>query len=102
DVAGPMLVAIHRLLNELNSPAEPLPGTQLHSSHTLHREQPHYYTRDQLLPKTRANKDIRTVLFTGVKKPVFTTDSARNHLISLSEVMAMYLLVWSPIPWRYT
>jgi len=33
---------------------------------------------------------------------VFTTDSARNHLISLSEVMAMYLLVWSPIPWRYT
>jgi len=69
DVAGPMLVAIHRLLNELNSPAEPLPGTQLHSSHTLHREQPHYYTRDQLLPKTRANKDIRTVLFTGVKNP---------------------------------
>ena len=102
DVAGPMLVAIHRLLDELNSPAEPLPGTQLHSSHTLHRDQPHYYTRDQLLPKTRANKDIRTVLFTGVKKPVFTTDSARNHLISLSEVMAMYLLVWSPIPWRYT
>jgi hypothetical protein len=102
DVAGPMLVAIHRLLNELNSPAEPLPGTKLDNSHTLHREQPHYYTRDQLLPKTRANKDIRTVLFTGVKKPVFTTDSARNHLISLSEVMAMYLLVWSPIPWRYT
>ena len=102
DVAGPMLVAIHRLLDELNSPAEPLPGTQLLSSHTLHRDQPHYYTRDQLLPKTRANKDIRTVLFTGVKKPVFTTDSARNHLISLSEVMAMYLLVWSPIPWRYT
>ncbi len=102
DVAGPMLVAIHRLLDELNSPAEPLPGTQLLSSHTLHRDQPHYYTRDQLLPKTKANKDIRTVLFTGVKKPVFTTDSARNHLISLSEVMAMYLLVWSPIPWRYT
>lgn len=102
DVAGPMLVAIHRLLNELNSPAEPLPGTKLDNSDTLHREQPHYYTRDQLLPKTRANKDIRTVLFTGVKKPVFTTDSARNHLISLSEVMAMYLLVWSPIPWRYT
>ena len=102
DVAGPMLVAIHRLLDELGSPVEPLPGTQLESSHTLHREQPHYYTRDQLLPKTKTNKDIRTVLFTGVKKPVFTTDSARNHLISLAEVMAMYLLVWSPIPWRYT
>ncbi|HEX4878546.1 MAG TPA: alkaline phosphatase D family protein, partial [Limnobacter sp.] len=40
--------------------------------------------------------------FKGVKKPVFTTDHARNHLITLAEVMAMYLLVWSPLPWRLT
>jgi hypothetical protein len=100
DVAGPTLVAIHRLLEHLNPPAEPLCCTQLEDSIELHRQQPHYYTRQELLPKTRATKDLRTVLFTGVKKPVFTTDSARNHLISLAEVMAMYLLVWSPIPWR--
>ena len=102
DVAGPMLVAIHRLLLALQDTSETLPTGNIRSSHALHRAQPHYYTRDQLLPKTKANRDLRTVLFTGVKKPVFTTDSARNHLISLSEVMAMYLLVWSPIPWRLT
>lgn len=102
DVAGPMLVAIHRLLNVLQAPAEDLPGTDLRDSHELHQEQPHYYTRHELLPKTKTNRDLRTVLFTGAKKPVFTTDNARNHLISLAEVMAMYLMVWSPIPWRYT
>lgn len=102
DVAGPMLVAIHSLLNHLKTPSEHLPGSQISNSHTLHAEQAHYYTRDQLLPKTKASKNLRTILFTGVQKPVFTTDSARNHLISIAEVMAMYLLVWSPIPWRYT
>lgn len=102
DVAGPMLVAIHRLLDQLNAPAEVLPGTQLENSLELHQREPHYYTRHELLPKTKATKDLRAVLFTGAKKPVFTTDNARNHLISLVEVMAMYLLVWSPIPWRYT
>lgn len=102
DVAGPMLVAIHHLLSQLQAPTEELPGTKLQDSLELHQQQPHYYTRHELLPKTEATKDLRTVLFTGVKKPVFTTDNARNHLISLAEVMAMYLLAWSPIPWRYT
>ncbi|HEX4918843.1 MAG TPA: alkaline phosphatase D family protein [Limnobacter sp.] len=102
DVAGPMLVAIHGLIDSLNLPDEHLPGTKLGSAYALHHEAAHYYQRDQLLPKTKANKDLRTVLFKGVKKPVFTTDSARNHLITLAEVMAMYLLVWSPLPWRRT
>ncbi|MDP3189237.1 alkaline phosphatase D family protein [Limnobacter sp.] len=102
DVAGPMLVAIHKLIEQLNAPVEPLPGSTLSNSMVLHQQQPHYYTRHELLPKTKASNDIRTVLFTGVKKPVFTTDNARNHLISLAEIMAMYLLAWSPIPWRYT
>lgn len=102
DVAGPMLVAIHSLLNTLQAPAEYLPGTDLRDSHELHVERPTYYNRHQLLPKTEGNKNLRTVLFTGVKKPVFTTDNARNHLISLAEVLAMYLLVWSPTPWKYT
>ena len=31
---------------------------------------------------------------------MFTTANAQNHLISLGEVMAMYLLVWSPVCWR--
>ena len=102
DVAGPMLVAIHHLLEQLNAPAEKLPGTDIQDSLELHGAQPHYYTRNEILPKTKANRDLQTVLFTGAKKPVFTTDNARNHLISLAEIMAMYLMVWSPIPWRHT
>ncbi|WP_334119398.1 alkaline phosphatase D family protein [Limnobacter sp.] len=102
DVAGPMLVAIHKLIEQLDAPTETLPGTTLSDSSVLHQQKPHYYTRHELLPKTKASNDIRNVLFTGVKKPVFTTDNARNHLISLAEIMAMYLLAWSPIPWRYT
>ena len=34
------------------------------------------------------------------RKPVFTTDNAENHLVSLAEVLAMYLLVWSPVCWQ--
>ena len=30
---------------------------------------------------------------------MFTTANGQNHLISLGEVMAMYLLAWSPTPW---
>ena len=39
------------------------------------------------------------MLFGGVRKPVFTADAAHNHLITLAEVLAMYLLVWSPAGW---
>ncbi len=102
DVAGPMLSAIHSLLHVLKPVEESLPNERVNNSTELHSSKANYYQRETLLPKTKANKDIRTVLFTGVKKPVFTTDNARNHLISLAEVMAMYMLCWSPIVWRYT
>lgn len=38
-------------------------------------------------------------MFAGARKPIFTSDSADNHLITLAEVLAMYLLVWSPQLW---
>ncbi|WP_370260670.1 alkaline phosphatase D family protein [Limnobacter sp.] len=101
DVAGPMLVAIHSLLKTLDLPDETLPGSQVPCGEVLHNDTPFYYQREQLLPKTKADRAIQTVLFKGVRKPVFTTDNARNHLITLAETLAMYLLVWSPLPWRY-
>ena len=55
--------------------------------------------RDLLLPKSEFNEDLTERFFGGVRKPVFTTAHAGNHLISFAEVMAMYLLVWSPEPW---
>lgn len=100
DVAGPMLHAIHQLCAHVQPPAEPLPGTPVANSHSLHTNQANYYTRENLLPKAHTSKALRTVLFTGVKKPIFTSDNARNHLISLAEIFSMVVLCWSPMAWR--
>jgi len=102
DVAGPMLRAIHALIPRLGLPAEPLPAaelTGLADSAALYRHPRGYYRRETLLPRHAANAGLIDLLFGGVAKPVFTTDSAHNHLITLAEVLAMYLLVWSPVPW---
>ena len=34
-----------------------------------------------------------------MKKPIFTSSTADNHLVTFAEVIAMYLLAWSPTPW---
>jgi len=59
-----------------------------------------YFHREKLLPDVRSNQALTKRFFRGAKKPIFTTANAHNHLISLNEVMAMYLLVWSPVCWR--
>src|SRR5690606_15499130 len=53
-----------------------------------------------LLPAFKSNRVLRERFFGGVEKPIFTTANAHNHLVTFAEVMAMYLLVWSPTPWR--
>ena len=99
DVAGPMLVAIHQLIDRLKLPDETLEGTDLSDSKALWHDQPHYYKRDSLLPKTEQGGELRKQFFGGARKPVFTSSNANNHLMSLSEMLAMYLLVWSPECW---
>ncbi|MBB1486966.1 alkaline phosphatase family protein [Oceanospirillum sediminis] len=100
DVAGPMLNAIHQLLNKLELPVETLPDAELEDTNQLHQTRPSYYERENLLPLSRPGKDVRKKMFEGVRKPVFTTDTAHNHLVSLGEVLGMYLLVWSPAGWE--
>jgi hypothetical protein len=100
DVAGPMLVAIHRLLEQLQLPVEALPEARVSDTAELYQDQSQYYHREDLLPVTQPGRDVRRRLFEGVRKPVFTTDTAHNHLVSLGEVLAMYLLVWSPAGWQ--
>lgn len=103
DVAGPMLRAIHRLIPALGLAVEALPSaeeTGIADSDALYRHPAGYYRRETLLPRHKRNYDLIEVLFGGVEKPVFTTDSAHNHLITVAEVLAMYLLVWSPTPWQ--
>lgn len=100
DVAAPVLNAIHRLIAFLQPHNEHLPCIDIEHSDQLHTVSPHYFTRDTLLPENEHNEGLLKQFFGGVRKPIFTTDTAQNHLISLAEILAMYALVWSPEGWR--
>ncbi len=99
DVAGPMLAAIHVLIDRLGLYEERLEGATISDSRELCCHPDTYYRREKLLPDFRANEDLRERFFGGVRKPIFTTSSAHNHLVTLAETLAMYLLSWSPGAW---
>ncbi|WP_110649125.1 alkaline phosphatase D family protein [Salinicola peritrichatus] len=100
DVAGPMLAAIHALIERLGLFDECLEGTEIANGRELYASDKTYYRRDELLPAVKSTEALRERFFGGVRKPVFTTANAENHLITFAELLAMYLLVWSPTPWR--
>lgn len=100
DVAGPMLAAIHALIRRLGLYGECLEGAVVADSEALYRHPASYYRRVELLPAVKSNDALRDRFFGGSEKPIFTTANAHNHLVTLAEVMAMYLLVWSPVPWQ--
>ncbi|WPC05008.1 alkaline phosphatase D family protein [Pseudomonas benzenivorans] len=99
DVAGPMLCAIHQLIARLGLFGERLEGALVDDSDALYGHAVGYYQRSELLPELQSNVGLRERFFGGVRKPIFTTSSADNHLVTLAEVLAMYLLAWSPTPW---
>ncbi len=99
DVAGPMLTAIHQTIDLLGLSSESIQGATVSDCSELYKNPHCYYEREELLPHTQANQALRDKFFGGAKKPIFTADTAHNHLITLSEVIAMYLLVWSPQLW---
>ncbi|MEW9799627.1 alkaline phosphatase family protein [Alteromonas sp. CYL-A6] len=100
DVAGPTLQAISQVIRLLGLKEEALEGAVINDSSALH-EHPHcYYEREQLLPKIATNTALSKLFFGAKKKPVFTSVNAHNHLITLSEVLAMYLLNWSDTLWE--
>ena len=101
DVAGPMLAAIHALIHRLGLYGEYLEGAVVSDSAALYAHPGGYYRREDLLPAFKSNAALRERFFGGVEKPIFTTANAHNHLVTLAEVMAMYLLVWSPVPWQF-
>ncbi|MGF6128193.1 hypothetical protein QF019_003406 [Pseudomonas frederiksbergensis] len=99
DVAGPMLRAIHALIQRLGLFDEHLEGAVVNDSAKLYEHPASYYHRADLLPALESNETLRERFFGGVRKPIFTSSSADNHLVTFAEVMAMYLLVWSPTAW---
>lgn len=99
DVAGPMLRAIHELIERLGLFDETLDGALVDSGAALYRHPACYYHRADLLPAQEGNETLRDRFFGGKRKPIFSSSNADNHLVTFAEVMAMYLLVWSPLPW---
>ena len=102
DVAGPMLRAIHRVVDALGLPEErfdAIENTVLNGASEIYAHQDGYYRREALLPRTEDRRAVWEVVFAGARKPVFTADAAHNHVMTLAETLAMYLLVWSPALW---
>ena len=99
DVAGPMLSAIHELTDRLGLFDEVINEAVVNSGADLVQHEHSYYHRSRLLPHTQFNEGVIERFFGGARKPIFTTANAENHLVTLSEVLAMYMLVWSPVPW---
>ncbi|MEO9331084.1 alkaline phosphatase family protein [Pseudomonas guguanensis] len=99
DVAGPMLCAIHQLIARLGLFDETLEGAVVEDSQALYTDPVGYYRRAELLPALKSNQTLRDKFFGGVEKPIFTSSNADNHLVTFAEMIAMYLLVWSPVPW---
>ncbi|QOQ75439.1 alkaline phosphatase family protein [Pseudomonas poae] len=99
DVAGPMLRAIHALIARLGLFDEYLEGAVVDDSASLYEHRASYYHRADLLPALDSNETLRERFFGGVKKPIFTSSTADNHLVTFAEVIAMYMLAWSPTPW---
>ena len=101
DVAGPMLQAIHQVIDLLGLTPESWEGANASDSDNLFKHEFCYYQRDKLLPTCKDSENLLDLFFGGSRKPIFTTASAHNHLITLAEVLAMYLLVWSDKLWEH-
>ncbi len=98
DVAGPMLFAIHQVVKLLGLHDDPAQNVSFQSE--LLNSTEGYYQREKILPCLKSGDGDLASFFSGKSKPIFTSVSAHNHLVSFSEMMAMYFLVWSPEMWN--
>ncbi|WP_371195399.1 alkaline phosphatase family protein [Glaciecola sp. SC05] len=101
DVAGPMLHAIHQVVDLLGLNSESFESSVVANSSELFEHEYSYYQREKLFPEVDANEDLTKAFFKGKRKPVFTSANAQNHLIALNEMLALYLLSWSGRLWPY-
>lgn len=111
DVAGPMLVAIHQVIEKLGlfdeswsneSLIQQSAVSNINNSQQLFDSPNCYYLREHILPHEKVKSGVISKYVTTKKQPIFTTVNAKNHLVTFAEVMAMYLLVWSPELWSIT
>lgn len=103
-VAGPTLDAIQQVIQLLGLVGEHLPidsqVSQINSSDALYESEYHLYQRHHLLPHHNTSDSLLDKLFPKRGIPIFSSTDCENHLVTLSEFIAMYLLVWSPTLWQ--
>ena len=100
DVAGPFLQAIHQVIAELGLFGESFSGAKVSNFEELLQHEDCFYRRTELLPHSDENEEVQETFFGAKRKPIFTSVNAKNHLITLSEVLAMYFMVWSDTCWQ--
>lgn len=103
-VAGPTLDAIQQVIQLLGLVGESLPTDsqikQINSSDALYNSEYHLYQRHHYLPHHTASESMLDKFFPSRGVPIFSSTDCENHLVTLSEFIAMYLLVWSPTLWQ--
>ncbi|SBS62892.1 hypothetical protein [Vibrio atlanticus] len=103
-VAGPTLDAIQQVIQLLGLVGESLPTdsqvNRINSSDALFESEYHLYQRDQYLPHHTTSESMLDKFFPNRGVPIFSSTDCENHLVTLSEFIAMYLLVWSPTLWQ--
>ncbi|MGR5387831.1 alkaline phosphatase family protein [Vibrio crassostreae] len=103
-VAGPTLDAIQQVIQRLGLVGESLPTDsqikQINSSDALYNSEYHLYQRHQYLPHHSTSESVLNKFFPNRGVPIFSSTDCENHLVTLSEFIAMYLLVWSPTLWQ--
>ncbi|MFA0709136.1 alkaline phosphatase family protein, partial [Vibrio sp. 10N.222.48.A3] len=103
-VAGPTLDAIQQVIQLLGLVGESLPTdsqvNRINSSDALFESEYHLYQRDQYLPHHTTSASMLDKFFPNRGVPIFSSTDCENHLVTLSEFIAMYLLVWSPTLWQ--
>ena len=69
DVAGPMLVAIHQVIEQLGLWDEEISGCKADNSQALYTHTNTYYNRDRLLPENDHNRALQKGFWKGKNKP---------------------------------
>lgn len=101
DVCGPMLNAIGQTIDLLGLYDESFTQANISNSNELSEHPSNFYHREKLLPFCEQNEALYTSFFKGKRKPIFTSVNAKNHLIALNEMIALYLLCWSSRLWPH-
>ncbi|MCK6263571.1 alkaline phosphatase family protein [Vibrio sp. ZSDE26] len=106
-VAGSMLDAIQQVIALLGLRDETFIDAPIASASELYQHESNFYERDKILPhyldggEGAIERHVWLKNWLTRKSPVFSSRESGNHLISLAEFVAMYLLVWSPTLWRF-